>query len=172
MFWDSISTFPAQGPPGQLGTPGIRGEQGIPGPRVNPSAASQPLTQLCSERTPHWPNKMQQICLPVSFSRTLTLFHSLITHFSSTILLSTYAKDFLIKSYRREKVKSNHKGFRTSVFGPLLFVIWIKEHPWVTGCAATMMFQSLRREHDHLTCSLGGPQAFSSPPCCPHQQFS
>uniref|UniRef100_A0A8C8EAX2 Collagen alpha-3(VI) chain n=1 Tax=Otus sunia TaxID=257818 RepID=A0A8C8EAX2_9STRI len=36
------------GPAGQLGTPGIRGEQGIPGPRVNPSAASQPLTQLCS----------------------------------------------------------------------------------------------------------------------------
>uniref|UniRef100_A0A8C0G3U4 Collagen alpha-3(VI) chain n=1 Tax=Chelonoidis abingdonii TaxID=106734 RepID=A0A8C0G3U4_CHEAB len=36
----SICLFHMQGPPGQLGTPGLRGEQGIPGPRVNISYSS------------------------------------------------------------------------------------------------------------------------------------
>lgn len=34
MCVDSLSFLPTQGPPGQVGTPGIRGEQGVPGPRV------------------------------------------------------------------------------------------------------------------------------------------
>lgn len=35
MCADSLSFFlSTQGPPGQIGTPGIRGEQGVPGPRV------------------------------------------------------------------------------------------------------------------------------------------
>lgn len=42
----------AQGPPGQIGTPGIRGEQGVPGPRVSPSAHSQPGASRSQPRHP------------------------------------------------------------------------------------------------------------------------